>query len=153
MPCSFRNLNSWPRYVPGCVQPKNSDILEGLSNLHPIVRYFFQPYSSQVSCYQGLLLNKGVGATSELTTPDEKIINGQSSIYIDFLCVQLMRCTIDAIKSESPSSGRYRGKSDDDVVFVAMPTARCRLRLNSVFTKTERVPSGHFHKKHKFDTT
>ena len=41
---------------------------------------------------------------------------------------------IDAVKSESPSSGWHKGKSDDDVVFAAMAAARWRLRLNSVYS-------------------
>ena len=41
---------------------------------------------------------------------------------------------IDAVIRESPSSGRLKNKSDVDVVFAAMPTPRCRLRINSVYT-------------------
>ena len=41
--------------------------------------------------------------------------------------------SIDAVKSESPSGGWFKSKIDDDFVFAAMPAARWRLRLNSVY--------------------
>ena len=41
--------------------------------------------------------------------------------------------SIDAVNWESPSSGQYKSKSDVDVVFAGIPTARCRLRINSVY--------------------
>ena len=41
--------------------------------------------------------------------------------------------TIDANNWELPSSGQYKSKSDVDVVYDVMPTARCWLRINSVY--------------------
>ena len=40
---------------------------------------------------------------------------------------------IDTVKLGAPSNGWHKGKSDDDVVFAAMPAARWRLQLDSVY--------------------
>ena len=48
------------------------------------------------------------------------------------------RNSIVAVKSESPSSSWYKGKSDDDVIFATMPVARWRLRLNNVYNTGHR---------------